>query len=176
MNWVILVSVNDMAPKVCKFEKLLFRLLHIDGILPKGPYPPWLRMADRALLAGYPRYIIGHHNKCMQTKADGHHHISTNTLCASYTNVKHHWQWTSSKLAVEIIYGDGTALSYREPVFLPPPPPPTPTPTPNPQPPQPPTPQPPTPTPTPNPQPHAIGKKRSINLYMHSWFRNWSEL
>ena len=29
----------------------------IDGILPKGPYPPCLRMADRAFLAGYPRYI-----------------------------------------------------------------------------------------------------------------------
>ena len=27
----------------------------IDGILPKGPYPPCLRMADRALLSGYPR-------------------------------------------------------------------------------------------------------------------------
>ena len=26
-----------------------------DGILPIGPYPPCLRMADRALLAGYPR-------------------------------------------------------------------------------------------------------------------------
>ena len=30
---------------------------HIDGILPKGPYPPCLRMADRALLAGYPQSI-----------------------------------------------------------------------------------------------------------------------
>ena len=30
----------------------------IDGILPKGPYPPCLRMADRALLAGYPRHAI----------------------------------------------------------------------------------------------------------------------
>ena len=29
----------------------------IDGILPKGPYPPCLRMADRAFLAGYPRYM-----------------------------------------------------------------------------------------------------------------------
>ena len=29
---------------------------YIDGILPKGPYPPCLRMADRAFLAGYPRY------------------------------------------------------------------------------------------------------------------------
>ena len=26
----------------------------IDGILPKGPYPPCLCMADRALFAGYP--------------------------------------------------------------------------------------------------------------------------
>ena len=30
--------------------------LHFDGILQKGPYPPCLRMADRALLAGYPRF------------------------------------------------------------------------------------------------------------------------
>ena len=29
---------------------------HIDGILPKGPYPPCLRMAGRALLAGYHGY------------------------------------------------------------------------------------------------------------------------
>ena len=28
---------------------------HIEGILPNGPYPSCLRMADRALLAGYPR-------------------------------------------------------------------------------------------------------------------------
>ena len=31
---------------------------YIDGILPKGPYPPCLRMADRALLAGYHRYAV----------------------------------------------------------------------------------------------------------------------
>ena len=31
---------------------------HINGILPKGPYPPCLRMAERALLAGYPRYAV----------------------------------------------------------------------------------------------------------------------
>ena len=29
---------------------------HFDGILQKGPYPPCLRMADRALLVGYPRF------------------------------------------------------------------------------------------------------------------------
>ena len=39
----------------------MFRIMNdqhnpqIEGILPKGPYPPCLRMADRALLAGYPR-------------------------------------------------------------------------------------------------------------------------
>ena len=35
------------------------RLRYIDGILLKGPSPPCLRMADRALLAGYSRYV-GH--------------------------------------------------------------------------------------------------------------------
>ena len=31
---------------------------HDEGILPKGPYPPCLSMADRTLLAGYPRWIM----------------------------------------------------------------------------------------------------------------------
>ena len=31
---------------------------HFDGILPKGPYPPCLCMADRALLAGYPWFPV----------------------------------------------------------------------------------------------------------------------
>ena len=30
---------------------------HFGGILPKGSYPPYLRMADRALLAGYHRLV-----------------------------------------------------------------------------------------------------------------------
>ena len=33
-------------------------LFHSDGILPEGPYLPCLRMADRALLAGYPRLVL----------------------------------------------------------------------------------------------------------------------
>ena len=37
---------------------------HIDGILPKGPHPPCLRMADRALLVGYPRHF--HSRKCFE--------------------------------------------------------------------------------------------------------------
>ena len=32
--------------------------IQFDGILPKGPYPPCLCMADRALLVGYPRIPI----------------------------------------------------------------------------------------------------------------------
>ena len=33
-------------------------LKHVDGIQPKEPYPPCLRKADRALLAGYPRCLL----------------------------------------------------------------------------------------------------------------------
>ena len=32
-----------------------------DGMLPKGPYPPCLRMANRALLAGYPELLMMWH-------------------------------------------------------------------------------------------------------------------
>ena len=43
----------------CWVHYIFIRAWHlyatVDGILPKGPYPPCLRMADRALLAGYPR-------------------------------------------------------------------------------------------------------------------------
>ena len=36
---------------------LINQNLHVDGILPKWPYPPCLRMTHRALLAGYPRCV-----------------------------------------------------------------------------------------------------------------------
>ena len=32
--------------------------MHMEGILPKGPYPPCLRMADKALFAGYRRHDV----------------------------------------------------------------------------------------------------------------------
>ena len=35
--------------------------MHFDGILPKGSYPPCLRLADRTLLAGYPRHVLQDH-------------------------------------------------------------------------------------------------------------------
>ena len=40
-------------------QSRLHKNAHFEGILPKGPYPPCLRMADRALLAGYPRFLSG---------------------------------------------------------------------------------------------------------------------
>ena len=40
---------QELSPTMMKYS-------YIDGILPKGPYPTCLRMADRAVLAGYPRY------------------------------------------------------------------------------------------------------------------------
>ena len=38
------------------FQKVQNCQTHIEGILPKGPHQPCLRMAGRALLAGYHRY------------------------------------------------------------------------------------------------------------------------
>ena len=40
-----------------RWNQMLY-ISYIDGILPKRPYPPCLRMADRALLAGYARYQL----------------------------------------------------------------------------------------------------------------------
>ena len=39
------------------FYGVVLTISNIEGILPKGPYLPCLCMADRALLAGYPRYM-----------------------------------------------------------------------------------------------------------------------
>ena len=68
-------NVNQYANLCCQKTTILYRICkmaailsrprratiavakgHIDDILPKGPYPPGLGMADRALLAVYPRY------------------------------------------------------------------------------------------------------------------------
>ena len=42
---------------LCDYSRPSTVLAHCDGILPKGPYSPCLHMADRALLAGYPRNL-----------------------------------------------------------------------------------------------------------------------
>ena len=41
----------------------------IEGILPKGRDPPCLRMADRALLAGYPRYSVDARSQDIKNRA-----------------------------------------------------------------------------------------------------------
>ena len=57
---LIEISVRKMS-----LENTLVKLFpRIEGILPKGPYPPCLRMADKALLAGYPLYLSGQWVKC----------------------------------------------------------------------------------------------------------------
>ena len=43
-------------PAIC-IDSLCNCCRNIDGMLPKGPYPPCLRVADRALLTGHPRYM-----------------------------------------------------------------------------------------------------------------------
>ena len=55
--------VNLAAFAVAVREGLLqyswpFIDLYFNGILPKGPHLPCLRMADRALLTGYPRFVV----------------------------------------------------------------------------------------------------------------------
>ena len=37
---------------------------YIEVILPKGPYPPCLRMADKSILTGYPRYLSAWRAQC----------------------------------------------------------------------------------------------------------------
>ena len=66
-----------------KSYSLVIRVPHIDGILPKGLYPPCLRMADRALLAGYPRYMERHWclTQWMKNKMLNHEGICVIELC-----------------------------------------------------------------------------------------------
>ena len=37
-----------------QYVRITVMISNMEGILPKGPYPPCLHMADRTLLAGYP--------------------------------------------------------------------------------------------------------------------------
>ena len=58
--WVIennnIAFLMTATAPVCIIQSdLVISRSNIEGILPKGPYPPCLRMADRVLLAGYPR-------------------------------------------------------------------------------------------------------------------------
>ena len=69
--WVTSLALLELALIVTETAKQFWRMwvdnsyesraaykLNFKGILPKGPYPTWLRMADMALFAGYPRNMI----------------------------------------------------------------------------------------------------------------------
>ena len=48
----------EFQPQITnKLKPLSADFVYFDGILQKGPYPPCLRMSDRARLVGYPRFI-----------------------------------------------------------------------------------------------------------------------
>ena len=62
LRWVVcLVWTSEQqfpsasAAKWITYNQAYSTSPEIEGILPKGPYQPCLRMADRDLLAGYPR-------------------------------------------------------------------------------------------------------------------------
>ena len=57
--WVIRSSCGYWVNLIAQSNQDLRFRIYIEGILLKGPYPPCLRMADRALLTGYPRYNSG---------------------------------------------------------------------------------------------------------------------
>ena len=70
------------------------KIWQIDGILPKGPYPPCLRMADRALLAGY------HRNVCYLLYAViGCVHVKQS--CRVYINIWQDSLWTKGSKPAE---------------------------------------------------------------------------
>ena len=49
----------DRQPSMCHGSYIAsYAYAYIDDILPREPSPPCLRMADRALLAGYPRNVL----------------------------------------------------------------------------------------------------------------------
>ena len=56
-DWAMEMDVMDKKYFMGFESKRSFAKLYFEGILPKGPYPPCLRMADRALLAGYHRFV-----------------------------------------------------------------------------------------------------------------------
>ena len=57
-----------------------------EGILPKGPYPPCLRMTDRGLLAGYPQFVSTRNISSEQKETD-----------ATYERAQLHWRVSCQK-------------------------------------------------------------------------------
>ena len=63
-------------------DTICILFLYIEGILPKGHYPPCWRLTDRALLAGYPRYVKTWsvtHLRLESPLLKDHHYLNDNT-------------------------------------------------------------------------------------------------
>ena len=59
---VLFSAINGKTDgTLSQLSLIVLTCCYIEGILPKGPYPPCLRMADRAILAGYPWYVSDLH-------------------------------------------------------------------------------------------------------------------
>ena len=59
------ISRTWISNHILQYSVGISLLVHtslIQGILPKGPYLPCVSMAGRALLAGYPRYMVSAYN------------------------------------------------------------------------------------------------------------------
>ena len=53
--WPYCLQQDDKSTAMTRQLRHQHLTSEVEGILPRGPYPPCLRMADRARLAGYPR-------------------------------------------------------------------------------------------------------------------------
>ena len=101
-QWLIVVIGNCARTALLIMLTLKVSVPYIDGILLKGPYPPCLRMADRAILAGHPRHISDT-NLVINQSADaltfdgaGHRHTPPNHF--GYTFISGAW------LSVNLIF------------------------------------------------------------------------
>ena len=69
----------------CWMHFMKHRNTLIDGILPKRPYPPCLPMADRAFLAGYPRFTFSIFSPTLWCASNWNPFSSLNRDCLSWS-------------------------------------------------------------------------------------------
>ena len=86
---------------------------YIEGILPKGPYPPWLRMADRALLAGYPRYMCTYVTSFFMAKDLAQPQTYALTSAGYYNRIGWYKEVLSPMVAI-LVFAHGDP--YRKPI------------------------------------------------------------
>ena len=84
---------------------------YIEGILPKGPYPPCLRMADRALLAGYPRYM--HYSAWMSQWCQAVSHYLNQCWLKSWMHWCITWVQCVNSLAHARLANDFKSITYK---------------------------------------------------------------